>query len=347
MNLDFTFGQSAWELALDGLKYGDAISATRLLTLLEGENEDAVQEAMLTLEQRHITLDLMDLPEMAASGNLAERLKREARLAKSGRLMQELEENDPLRLYLEELAAIPVAGDPEMLAMGLAEGGDALRERLVNLMLSQVVTQALQLAGHGVLLLDLIQEGSLGLWQAVLCFTEGNFEDHCRWWIGQSMAKAITVQALASGIGQKLRQSVEDYRDADRRLLTQLGRTPTPEEIAVELGISGEDAAALSRMLQDARAARHWKTDGVPEPVPEEENQSVENTAYFQSRQRIQELLAGLAPADARLISLRYGLEGGLPLDPEQVAHKLGISPENVVAREAAALQKLRQQGQS
>ena len=95
-------------------------------------------------------------------------------------------------------------------------------------------------------------------------------------------------------------------------------------------------------MLQDARAAQHRKTDGVPEPVPEEEDQSVENTAYFQSRQRIQELLAGLDPADVQLISLRYGLEGGLPMKPQQVAAKLGISPEEVVAREAAALSKLR-----
>lgn len=345
MDFDFSFGESDWELTLAGLKDGTSFSAARFLALLDGEDEAACEDALALLEQRRITLTLTDLPPVQAAGALAERLKLEAQLVQKGSLLQELEANDPLRLYLEELAGIPVAGDPQLLAQCLLEGDKTVTERLVNLMLGQVVEQAFALAGRGVLLLDLIQEGSLGLWRGVLCYTGGAFEAHCRWWIGQYMAKAITLQARANGTGQKLRQSVEAYRDADKALLSKLGRAATPEEIAVELGISGEDAVALSRMLLSARAAQQRRTDGKPEHIPEEADQAVENTAYYQTRERIQELLSVLTPEDARLLSLRYGLEGGLPLDPRQVGQKLGISPEEVVTREANALQLMRQRG--
>ena len=342
--MDFVFEQAAWEAALEKIEEGGSISAVELLTLLEGESESDTEEALALLEQRHITLLTSDLPPVALSGEAALRLRLEQQLVESGDLPDGLEENDPLRLYLEEVAATPVFGDPQLLAQQFLDGDEAVVTPLTNLMLSTVIDLAKKMTGRGVLLLDLIQEGSLGLWQGILNYTGGDFESHCRWWIGQYLAKAVTMQARAMGVGQKLRSALEDYRDVDQRLLSELGRNPTPEEIAQQLHMEPEDAAILEKMLLTARTLQQAKAEPVQEDEPEDEDQAVEDTAYFQLRQRIQELLSNLSETDAKLLSLRYGLEGGLPLDPQKTGEKLGLTAQEVIQKEAAALSLLRKQ---
>ena len=340
--MEFVFEEKAWELKLAGRKPGDTIDAAALLAVLRDEEE--AEDALQTMEERHIGLDISSLRTEVGTGELALRLQREQDLVEKGILLQALEENDPLRLYLQELASIPAAGDPQLLAMDFVAGDETAGERLVNVMLSQVVSQAMALTGKGVLLLDLIQEGSLGLWQSIVNYTDGSFEEYSRWWIAQYQAKAIFLQAMAGGIGEKLRKSLEDYRKADRMLLTKLGRNPLPEEIAASLNISGEDGAFLHKLLREAQQQNRVSAAEKQEEAPEEEDQSPENTAYYQSRQRIRDMLSGLTPQEAELVTLRYGLEGGLPMDPDQVGRKLGMTPESVVQMEAAALQKMRQQ---
>ena len=115
---DFCFEQerSSWEVTLDFLRPGDSISAARLLALLEGENEYAWEEAFQTLEDRRIALRVGELPKDYGTGEGEKRLRREEMLAASDKLLQNLDEHDPLRLYLEELAQVPAAGDPQLLA---------------------------------------------------------------------------------------------------------------------------------------------------------------------------------------------------------------------------------------
>ena len=162
--------------------------------------------------------------------------------------------------------------------------------------------------------------------------------------IRQSMAKLITLQARAMGVGQKMRQALEDYRSIDEKLLADLGRNPTLEEIAQEMHMSVEEASVVASMLENARNMNRAKAEQESkEPEPEEEL-AVENTAYFQMRQRIEELLSGLDEKSAKLLTLRFGLEGGLPMTPEDTGKRLGMTPEEVVAAEAAALAKLRTQ---
>ena len=192
------------------------------------------------------------------------------------------------------------------------------------------------------LLLDLIQEGSLGLWQAICNYHYGDYAAHRDKWIRFYMARAITLQARASGVGQKLRTALEDYRAVDERLLSDLGRNPTLEEIAEELHISVSEAESVRRMLENARMMQKARPNETePEPTPDDE-QAVENTALFQMRARIAEMLSGLNDQDQQLLTLRFGLEGGLPLSTEETGRKLGLTPDEVVAREAAALAKLR-----
>lgn len=341
-DLEFTFEKSTWETAIEALQPGESLSAAQFLTWLESADETEAENALDMLAQRHITLDARGLPKFSSAGATAQRLQLEERLVKAGELPEGLEENDPLRLYLEEIAGIPAAGDVAVLAQQLADGDDSAITPLVNLMLSRVVETAKEYMGRGVYLLDLIQEASLGLWQGIQDYTGGDFEDHCMWWIRQFLAGAVTLQARSAGIGQKLRQALEDYRTVDEKLLTELGRNPTLEEIAEGLHMSPEETEVVAEMLENARLLQRVRQP-EPEQLPQEEDQAVEDTAYFQMRQRIAELMSGLCQEDAQLLTLRYGLEGGLPMDAVQVATRLGMTRQEVIDREAAALAKLRQ----
>lgn len=342
-NLDFTFENSPWEQMLVQLPVGDTLSAAHFLTLLEGENEQTVEEAVATLEEKQITLDISDLPKLPDTGADAARLRMEAQLAQTGNLIEGLEENDPLRLYLAEVAQTPATQDPAQLAEKLAAGDRGVVKSLLDAMLEDVISIAKGYTGRGVLLLDLIQEANLGLWQAIQTYSGGDFNAYCQWWCRQYLAQAVTLQARQSGVGQKMRQALEDYRNVDEKLLTELGRNPTVEEIAEGLHMSVEETAVVAQMLESARTLQRAKK---PESaaLPQEEDQAVEDTAYFQMRQRIMELLSVLPKSDAKLLTLRYGLEGGLPMDAQQVARQLNLTVQEVNDAEAAALAKLRQQ---
>ncbi len=340
MNLDIYFEPSPWEQTLENIDDGSTLSAARFLTLMEGEEEDAVEEALLELEQRKIMLDIAELPKVGGVGEAAVRLRREEQLVQSEGWVNSLDETDPLRLYLEELADAPACGDVNTLAIQLAAGDRSVVEQITNLMLSQVVECACQLTGRGVLLQDLIQEGSLGLWQGILEYSQGDLQEQCLWHIRFGMARLITMQARSNGVGQKMRQTMEDYRMVDERLLSDLGRNPTMEEIAAELHMSLEETAVVAKMLETARTLAQAKKPAEPEQ--EEEQQAVEDTAYFQMRQRISDLLSALEPRDAELLTLRFGLEGGKPLSVEETGAKLGLTKEEVIVKESAALAKLR-----
>ena len=306
----------------------------------ESLDEIDVQEVTLIVTES-------DLEGDDSSGRL-ELMSLIADLLREGRLIQGLEENDPLRLYLEEIAAIPVCGDINILAQDLKEANlvekeePELYQKLLNLSLSRIVQIAKEYTGYGVLL-DLIQEGSMGLWQNLSRYAYGDFEHFCDWNIRQAIARCVVLQAHANGVGQKMRQAMEDYRSVDERLLTEQGRNPTLEEIAEALHMSVETAASVAEMIEAARMIHRAKAQ--PEPDPQEEEQAVEDTAYFQMRQRIQELLSALSETDAKLLTLRFGLEGGLPMSPEETGRQLGLTAAEVVAKETAALSMLRNQG--
>ena len=329
MDLEYSFGSEAEDF-LAKLQPGDKLPAETLLTALSGEDDAALEEILDALAEKGIVPDIRDLPRYSADTQLSVRLRREAQLVEQGNLPESLEETDPLRLYLEEIAALPKEPGRE-------------KEQLFTASLSRVAELAFGYAGQGVLLLDLIQEGSMGLWQALQNCSGENFEAFRDEAITRSMIKAIVLQAHQAGVGQKMRQTLEDYRSADERLLAELGRNPTTEEIAEALHISPEEAETAGKMLENARAM-HRAKQPEPEQLPQEEDQAVEDTAYFQMRQRIAELLSGLSETDAKVLTLRYGLEGGRPLDAAQTAGKLNLTPEEVNFREAEALKKLRQQ---
>ena len=335
-DLDFSFEPDPWETFRMSLTMCDTVSASQILTLLEGEDGQALEDALQELETACVKLDISDLPKNGGTGDTALRLKQEAQLVQEGLNPKALEPNDPLRLYLEEVAAVPVCGDEQL----LAETGDN-PEALTNLGLSRVIELAQDYVGYGVLLMDLIQEGSLGLWQAIGCYRAGEYAAHRDRWIRFYLARAVILQAHSSGIGQKMRRAMEDYRQVDERLLGELGRNPTIEEIADELHMNLEEAQTVRKMMDNARMLDKAVRPEDEEEEPEAE-QAVEDTALFQMRQRIGDLLSGLDETDAKLLSLRFGLEGGKPVSPEETGRLLGMTAQEVVAREAEALAKLR-----
>lgn len=341
IDMDISFGDSPWEAWMNRKKHGDSLSAAQLLTFLEEETEEGVEDAFAALEDRGLKLDITTLPSRQFVGQAALRLRQEEQMVKENMALQDLGPNDPLRLYLEEIASLPPAEETEELLRQAADGDEKAQEILTGAGLRRVAEIAKEFTGYGVLLMDLIQEGSMGLWKVVSGFSGGDYPSIRDDAIRQAMARAVTLQARESGVGRKMRQALEDYRAVDQRLLAELGRNPTLEEIAQELHMTPEDAATVKRNLDDARILAQ-ATAPKEEAEPEEENQAVEDTAYFQMRQRITELLSVLPEEDARLLSLRFGLDKELPLSPEDTGKRMGLTPQEVVAREAAALARLR-----
>ena len=339
MNLDISF--SNWEMELEKFAPGEKIDALHLLALTE---EDSLEDALEQLEEKQIGIDIGGIGQIPVSAETALRLRREKELADKNGLLTDLSETDPLRVYLEELALLPAAGDLQVLAQAYLNGDETVMSRLTDGMLSLVVEKATALAGKGVLLLDLIQEGSLGLWQGILAYTGGDIESHCGAWIDFYMAREMCRCAREGGIGGKMRQGMADFVDADQRLLSELGRNPTTGEIAEALHVSEQEAEAFSFMLRSARGKSRVEEEREEKEEDPEDQLAVEDPAYFQSRQRINEMLSGLTDREAMLLTLRFGLEGGAPLSPEETGIKLQMTPEEVLRAEAEALAKLRKQ---
>ena len=323
----------------------DTVSAARLLTVTDGMGDEAMEEVFLRLEEENVPIDLSDLPLSGASGEAARRLREEEQLVRSGKLLAGLEENDPLGVYLRELASIPACGDPELLALELLEGRD-VANRLVDLSLGRVVELAQEYTGRGVLLLDLIQEGSLGLWNGILRFTGGSFESFRDGCIRRYMAQAVIRQARASGLGQKMRQAVEDYRMVDERLLSELGRNPTLDEIAEAMHMTVPEIEAVRKFLDNARLVGKAHETKEPEEETPEDTQAVEDTAYYQTRERVDSLMSGISELEQKVVTMRYGLDGKAPQTAQEVGRRLDLTVTEVVELETAALAKMRSSGE-
>ena len=338
--LDFSFEIPQFETILTGLKYGQSLSAPYFLNLMEAQSEDEMDDAFSILEGKNILLDVNKLPKDFGVGESSVRLRREEQLVKEGSLLENLNEHDPLRLYLEEVISLECSSDFEQNLNRLRAGdGNAIPE-IANAMLPMVTKIAFDYTGHGCFLLDLIQEGSLGLWKALQEDLPEDAETFFVRRISIAMANFVTSQARQNGIGAKLKQGIGEFQSADQRLLISLGRNPTLEEIAQEMNITMERASIFQEMLDASRllanAIPATKTD------EEQENLAVEDTAYFQMRQRIQELLSSLSEEDAQILNLRFGLEGKPPMSADEVGHFMHLTPEEVTMREASALALLR-----
>ena len=343
---EFTFEDisTPWDLAKARLKRGDFLNAGRFLTLVRSSDGVSAEDAALELEQMGVLLDTAGLPVGSGNPETAARLKLEGMLLEKGGWNENLDRNDPLLLFVRELPSAPVVGDGAELALKGRNGDEKAMQRLVQGYLPAVYELAAGFAGRGVLLMDLIQEASLGLWQAVLTYEDGLFADHARWWILSALNRAVTLQAESDGVGGYLAGQIEKYQKADKALLTKLGRNPTDQELSLELGITLEETLSLGKMLREIQTMARLKQETQPEAEPQEEELAVEDTAYYQTRETVSDLMSTLTERETMVLNLRYGLNGKAPMTALETAEKLNMTASEVMAVENTALAKMRGQ---
>ena len=271
--------------------------------------------------------------------------------------MEGINIDDPVRMYLREIGRIPLLSyDEELeLAKKVLAGDEAAKQKLAESNLRLVVSIAKKYVGRGMLFLDLIQEGNMGLIKAVEKFdyTKGyKFSTYATWWIRQAITIAIADQARTIRIPVHMVETINKLIRTSRHLLQQLGREPTPEEIAAEMEIPVEKVTEIQKIAQDPVS--------LETPIGEEDDSHLgdfiqdddspapqDAAAYTLLREQLEEVMKTLTPREAKVLKLRFGLEDGKSRTLEEVGKEFNVTRERIRQIEAKALRKLRHPSRS
>lgn len=259
---------------------------------------------------------------------------------------------DPVRMYLKEIGKVPLLSAEEEveLAKRMAEGDEEAKKRLAEANLRLVVSIAKRYVGRGMLFLDLIQEGNLGLIKAVDKFdwTKGyKFSTYATWWIRQAITRSIADQARTIRIPVHMVETINKLIRVSRQLLQEEGREPTPDEIAEEMGISVEKVREILKIAQEPVS--------LETPIGEEEDSHLgdfipdddapapaEAAAFSMLKEQLVDVLGTLTEREQKVLKLRFGLEDGRARTLEEVGKKFDVTRERIRQIEAKALRKLR-----
>ena len=265
--------------------------------------------------------------------------------------------DDPVRMYLKEIGKIPLLKPHEEveLARRMHEGDELAKQRLVEANLRLVVSIAKRYVGRGMLFLDLIQEGNLGLIKAVEKFdyVKGfKFSTYATWWIRQAITRAIADQARTIRIPVHMVETINKLIRVSRQLLQELGRDPKPEEIAKEMDMTEEKVREIMKIAQDPVS--------LETPIGEEEDSHLgdfipdddapapaEAAAYSLLKEQIEDVLGSLNEREQKVLKLRFGLEDGRARTLEEVGKEFDVTRERIRQIEAKALRKLRHPSRS
>ena len=265
--------------------------------------------------------------------------------------------DDPLIMYLREIGKIPLLTfDEELeLAKRILEGDEEAKQKLAESNLRLVVSIAKKYVGRGMLFLDLIQEGNMGLIKAVEKFdyTKGfKFSTYATWWIRQAITRAIADQARTIRIPVHMVETINKLIRTSRNLLQQMGREPTPEEIAKEMEIPVEKVVEIQKIAQDPVS--------LETPIGEEEDSHLgdfiqdedspaphDAASYTLLKEQLEEVMNTLTPREAKVLKLRFGLEDGKSRTLEEVGKEFNVTRERIRQIEAKALRKLRHPSRS
>lgn len=271
--------------------------------------------------------------------------------------MEGINIDDPVRMYLREIGRIPLLSYDEglELAKKVLAGDEAAKQKLAESNLRLVVSIAKKYVGRGMLFLDLIQEGNMGLIKAVEKFdyTKGyKFSTYATWWIRQAITRAIADQARTIRIPVHMVETINKLIRTSRHLLQQLGREPTPEEIAAEMEIPVEKVTEIQKIAQDPVS--------LETPIGEEDDSHLgdfiqdddspapqDAAAYTLLREQLEEVMKTLTPREAKVLKLRFGLEDGKSRTLEEVGKEFNVTRERIRQIEAKALRKLRHPSRS
>ena len=259
---------------------------------------------------------------------------------------------DPVRMYLKEIGKVPLLSAEEEieLALRMEQGDEEAKKKLAEANLRLVVSIAKRYVGRGMLFLDLIQEGNLGLIKAVEKFDYRKgfkFSTYATWWIRQAITRAIADQARTIRIPVHMVETINKLIRVSRQLLQELGREPTPEEIAEEMKMPVERVREILKISQepvsletpigeeeDSHLGDFIQDDNVPVPV--------DAAAYTLLREQLEEVLDTLTDREKKVLSLRFGLEDGRGRTLEEVGKEFNVTRERIRQIEAKALRKLR-----
>jgi len=268
-----------------------------------------------------------------------------------------VEIDDPVRMYLKEIGRIPLLSSEEEveLAKRMESGDEAAKRRLVEANLRLVVSIAKRYVGRGMLFLDLIQEGNLGLIKAVEKFDYRKgykFSTYATWWIRQAITRAIADQARTIRIPVHMVETINKLIRVSRHLLQELGREPTPEEIAKEMDISEDKVREIMKIAQEPVS--------LETPIGEEEDSHLgdfiedheaqapaEEASFTLLREQLNEVLHTLTEREQRVLRLRFGLDDGRARTLEEVGQRFGVTRERIRQIEAKTLRKLRHPNRS
>ena len=265
--------------------------------------------------------------------------------------------DDPVRMYLREIGKIPLLSyEKELeLAKRILNNDEEAKQELAEANLRLVVSIAKKYVGRGMLFLDLIQEGNMGLIKAVEKFdyTKGfKFSTYATWWIRQAITRAIADQARTIRIPVHMVETINKLIRTSRNLLQQMGREPTPEEIAKEMEIPVEKVVEIQKIAQDPVS--------LETPIGEEEDSHLgdfiqdedspaphDAASYTLLKEQLEEIMNTLTPREAKVLKLRFGLEDGKARTLEEVVKEFDVTRERIRQIEAKALRKLRHPSRS
>ena len=265
--------------------------------------------------------------------------------------------DDPVKMYLKDIGRVPLLSAEEEveLAKRMQENDVAAKKRLSEANLRLVVSIAKRYVGRGMLFLDLIQEGNLGLMKAVEKFDYQKgfkFSTYATWWIRQSITRAIADQARTIRIPVHMVETINKLTRVQRVLLQEFGREPTPSEIAEKMGVTEERVREIQKIAQDPVS--------LETPIGEEEDSHLgdfiedektttpsDSVAFTMLKEQLLGVLDTLTPREEKVLRLRYGIDDGKPRTLEEVGKEFNVTRERIRQIEAKALRKLRHPSRS
>lgn len=265
--------------------------------------------------------------------------------------------DDPVRMYLKEIGKVPLlTAEEEIEIAKRMEAGDASAKRkLAEANLRLVVSIAKRYVGRGMLFLDLIQEGNLGLIKAVekFDFRRGfKFSTYATWWIRQAITRAIADQARTIRIPVHMVETINKLIRVSRQLLQEYGREPTPEEIAEEMGITEEKVREIIKIAQEPVSLEtpigEEEDSHLGDFIPDDEAPApAEAAAFTLLKEQLIDVLDTLTPREEKVLRLRFGLDDGRARTLEEVGKEFNVTRERIRQIEAKALRKLRHPSRS